>query len=567
MSVLRAITIMLLLCASSRGQGTTYRDPKCQRICSFESDFETPLPPHPRDDDTSRVHKWGIVLLNQIRDNIGDLTPPGVARTLAVFSSCLHDVIALGSENMRPAFVPHAEFDYGDSLADAVDGAGFQVLQEMFEEKPSFSKVVDFVGEDHADTLSKHPSGVTSMSTLSYSSGSSSFTSNKTIRTTPFPGSKGGESFEKGRNICRKVIAVITLDGFDALGNPGPDITSKFPDHEPFNYPQTRPGITDCAAEMRSLDRWQPLCVPVAFGSDECTIQEFLAPFADKMTTFALPSPESVSPDGPPLLEAGDREEYFRQTKEVVSFSQNLSDITKITAEHWADGPDSTAPPGHWFRIAMESSLNKVQSVFETIKVLFVVSNALNDAGVAAWGAKIKFDSIRPLQMIQCGLSGETLDAWKGPYQGVGDVPAPLWQPYQAATFVTPAFAGYVSGHSTFSAAAGRALFNIFGPEYVAPKCRRVPAGESLFEKKINPGEPGFISGVTDFPNTGPRTTGYVPARDVVLCWETWEEAAVEAGISRLMGGIHIIADHIDGERMGLEIGDMVFEKASRLWN
>ena len=50
-------------------------------------------------------------------------------------------------------------------------------------------------------------------------------------------------------------------------------------------------------------------------GDFECStqVQEFLAPFADKMTTFALPSADFVSPNGPPLFEGGDREEWFRQ--------------------------------------------------------------------------------------------------------------------------------------------------------------------------------------------------------------------------------------------------------------
>ena len=60
---------------------------------------------------------------------------------------------------------------------------------------------------------------------------------------------------------------------------------------------------------------------------------------------------------------------------------------------------------------------------------------------------------------------------------------------------------------------------------------------------------------------------GYAPGADVVLCWDTWVDASVDAGISRLMGGIHIIADHIDGEIMGFGIADMVYYKALRLWH
>ena len=37
--------------------------------------------------------------------------------------------------------------------------------------------------------------------------------------------------------------------------------------------------------------------------------------------------------------------------------------MTKLIAEHWADGPDSTFPPGHWFRIGMEAAVNQVGSI------------------------------------------------------------------------------------------------------------------------------------------------------------------------------------------------------------
>lgn len=60
---------------------------------------------------------------------------------------------------------------------------------------------------------------------------------------------------------------------------------------------------------------------------------------------------------------------------------------------------------------------------------------------------------------------------------------------------------------------------------------------------------------------------GYVPAKDVVLCWETYLEAAEQAGFSRLHGGIHIIADHTGGARMGENIGLFVYDKGLSLWS
>ncbi|CAD7700392.1 unnamed protein product, partial [Ostreobium quekettii] len=253
--------------------------------------------------------------------------------------------------------------------------------------------------------------------------------------------------------------------------------------------------------------------------------------------------------------------------REIVEFSTFLSDVPKMLAEFWADGPDTTAPPGHWFRITLDSAVNERLSLENTVRLMFLMGNALNDAGVASWDAKAFFNSARPITMIQCGLSGETLDAWRGPYLGVGDIEASVWQPYQASTFVTPAFAGYVSGHSTFSAAAFRALELFYNTdEYLAPKCRLIPQGTSLYEGRIDAGMPGFIPGLTDIPNQGPRTQGFSPATDVVLCWQTWEASGLESGISRFPGGIHITEDHFDGVDIGVEIAELVFDQALTLW-
>ena len=51
------------------------------------------------------------------------------------------------------------------------------------------------------------------------------------------------------------------------------------------------------------------------------------------------------------------------QAQQVIEFSAALTDVTKLVAEHWADGPDSTFPPGHWFRIGMEAATNQVRII------------------------------------------------------------------------------------------------------------------------------------------------------------------------------------------------------------
>ena len=158
-------------------------------------------------------------------------------------------------------------------------------------------------------------------------------------------------------------------------------------------------------------------------------------------------------------------------------------------------------------------------------------------------------------------LPGRERLAWKGPYQGILLTNISEWRPYQATDFVTPPFAAYTSGHSTFSSAAAEALRLFFGDDaYRGPRCHKTAEGASLFEPKSSK-----MPGISDVPNSGPMTPGYVPADDVVLCWDTYTAAADEAGTSRLLGGIHIRADDVAGQILGRSIGSDVFDKAQEL--
>jgi hypothetical protein len=121
---------------------------------------------------------------------------------------------------------------------------------------------------------------------------------------------------------------------------------------------------------------------------------------------------------------------------------------------------------------------------------------------------------------------------------GVEWILAVDWVPYQAPTFVTPSFAGYVSGHSAFSRASAEVLTGITGDEFF-------PGG--LGEWVIPAGTLEFEAGTDD---------------EVTLQWATYRDAADQAGISRLYGGIHVRADDFAGRVMGAEIGQAAWERA-----
>jgi hypothetical protein len=125
---------------------------------------------------------------------------------------------------------------------------------------------------------------------------------------------------------------------------------------------------------------------------------------------------------------------------------------------------------------------------------------------------------------------------------GVGWIRAVDWMPYQKATFVTPPFPGYVSGHSTFSRAAAEVLTAFTGSGFF-------PGG--LGEWTVSAGSLTFEAG---------------PVEPVTLQWATYYDAADQAGLSRLYGGIHVRADDFAGRVMGSICGTGAWEQAQRYW-
>lgn len=282
-------------------------------------------------------------------------------------------------------------------------------------------------------------------------------------------------------------------------------------------------------------------------------------------------------------------------------------DYTRVLAEFWADGPDSETPPGHWFTILNYVSDHdelvkryrgegEILSDLEwDIKAYFVLGGTMHDVAISAWSIKGWYDYIRPVSAIRAladlgqrsdqslpnyNENGITLKAgyielveagdelagasdehvgkvklytWKGPdfindpetdVAGVGWILAENWWPYQRPTFVTPPFAGYVSGHSTYSRAAADVLTLLTGDEY-------------------------FPGGIGEF--VAPKDEFLVfedgPSVDITLQWATYRDASDQTSLSRIWGGIHPPADDIPGRIIGEKIGAQAFEFAEEFFN
>jgi hypothetical protein len=280
-------------------------------------------------------------------------------------------------------------------------------------------------------------------------------------------------------------------------------------------------------------------------------------------------------------------------------------DFTRVLAEFWADGPKSETPPGHWFTILNYVSdhpafskqwRGKGATMDDTewyVKSYLALGGALHDAAITAWGLKGYYDYVRPISAIRYMASiGQSSDpslenyhpwglplkeglseivmrgdklagpqnehlhkvkirTWKGPpyiknpkteMAGVDWILAENWWPYQRPTFITPPFAGFISGHSTYSSAAAEVITLLTGDEFF-------PGGLGEFVAKKN----SYLTF-----EEGPTT-------EVVLQWARYKDAADQSALSRIWGGIHPPQDDMPGRLIGKRVGAQAFQKVEQL--
>ena len=278
------------------------------------------------------------------------------------------------------------------------------------------------------------------------------------------------------------------------------------------------------------------------------------------------------------------------ETQEVLR-----GDYTRVLAEFWADGPDSETPPGHWFVLLngisdnpllekkFQGSGDVLSNLEWDIKSYFIMGGVMHDAAITAWGIKGWYDYVRPISAIRYmadlgqstdetlsnynsnglplidgyieivnqgdQLAGESnenigkikLYTWRGhdyiqnPFEdqaGVGWILADEWWPYQRPTFVTPNFAGYVSGHSTYSRAAAESITLFTGSPYFPGGMGEYIARQNEFLV--------FEEG---------------PSQDIKLQWASYRDASDQCSLSRIWGGIHPYIDDMPGRFIGSVVG------------
>ena len=474
------------------------------------------------------------------------LGPTIVSRAYAIVHTAMLDAWAaydqkaiatqLGDELQRP----EAEITEANK-AEAMSFAAYRVLTDLFPDN-----VADF--DELMDELGFDPDNTTTDTTTAAGIGNVS---------------------------AEALLAFRREDGSNQEGD-NPEGILGVPYSDISNYEPINP-----YGDPIDIEYWTPELVPIdAEPGKELKLQQFLTPHWGDVTPFALESGDQFRPEAPEpfLLEEGEvdleaqtitleetgevlpitREligdiinpEFIEQTEDIVNISANLTDKQKLIAEFWEDAFETSFPPGTWQTFGQFVSARDNNTLDEDAQLFFALGNAIFDASIATWEAKTFYDYARPVRTVrelgELGLIGEfnadlngfAIEAWGGSGRGTQTILATDFLTYQTpGNHPSPPFSEYASGHSAFSAAGAEILRSFTGSDKFG--------GSVTFD----PGKSRFEFGIT-------------PYETVTLEWDTFTDAADEAGISRIYGGIHFEDGDLNGRQLGKDVGQSVWEQA-----
>ena len=271
------------------------------------------------------------------------------------------------------------------------------------------------------------------------------------------------------------------------------------------NYAQTR--SAEKYAVTTEDGRWIP--TPPMYA-------QAVEPHWKEIRCFVIDSCSEFMPPRPPAFNIKDKNgEYYKNMMIVKNIGDSLTDEQKHIADFWDDNPfkmnvsghimfatKKFSPAGHWMNI-VGIAAEKANADFSTTVAAYAeTSIAMFDGFISCWDEKFRSNFIRPETAINKYVDQE-------------------WHPY----IQTPPFPSYTSGHSTVSAAAAEVMTSWFGDNI-------------------------------SFTDTSSLEFG-IQSRQI----ESFRKAALEAGMSRIYGGIHYPFDNVQGNKMGAQLGDMVIQR------
>jgi hypothetical protein len=218
----------------------------------------------------------------------------------------------------------------------------------------------------------------------------------------------------------------------------------------------------------------------------------------------------------PPVAFSKDSTSYFyKMAKEVYDVSVkptpeqlniasfwDCNPFVVATSGHMSIGFKKISPGGHWMNIAGIAAQQAQLSFNATITVQMLTGITIHDAFISCWDEKFRSNRIRPETYINRYINIK-------------------WQPL----LQTPPFPEYTSGHSVISTAAAEVLTYMLGDKFSYSD-----NSEEMFE---------------------------IPART----FTSFRQAADEAAVSRLYGGIHYRDAIENGQLQGKELGSFIVSR------
>jgi hypothetical protein len=235
-----------------------------------------------------------------------------------------------------------------------------------------------------------------------------------------------------------------------------------------------------------------------------------LQPFWGANRKFVASTGSACAPGDPTAYSEDPSSAFWAEAVEVYDTVNNLTDEQRAIALFWADDPGATAtPPGHSISITTQVLKQMDARLDIAAETYAKVGMAVADAFISCWDTKYRYNLLRPVTYIQRLIDAD-------------------WLPL----LVTPPFPEYTSGHSAQSGAAAEVLTDLFGPDFA------------------------FVDHTHDSRG--------LPAR----AFRSFFQAADEAAISRLYGGIHFrpaIERGLDqGRCVGHVVNDLRFRRERR---
>ncbi len=271
--------------------------------------------------------------------------------------------------------------------------------------------------------------------------------------------------------------------------------------------------------ERTSLIRYQVDSNPGRWRPTPPDYMEAIEPNWNTLRPFVLDSASQFSPGAPTSFDTLTDSQFYQETMHVYNTVNEIDEDRLAIAKFWDCNPNISftkghvmyfhqqiSPGGHWVHITAQVIDDQNLNMLEAAKTFSKVCITIADAFISCWDEKYNSSLVRPETYINEYIDKD-------------------WHPI----LQTPAFPEHTSGHSVASASAAVMLTSLFGKTYKFIDSTEVPFG--------------------------------LPARS----YSSFQEAADEAAISRLYGGIHYQPAIEKGVMQGKNIGHFVVEKLETL--